>query len=49
MRTRRLLPVSDIGLMPIPESGRTRLPISLARNSMIFSACGVPFAHSIPA
>ena len=49
MRTSRFDPVSEIGLMPMPESGRMRLPISVARNSMTRSACGVPRAHSIPA
>ena len=49
IRTSRFVPVSEIGLMPIPESIRTRFPISRSRNSMIVSACGVPFAHSIPA
>jgi hypothetical protein len=46
---RRFEPNSDIGLMPMPESGRIRFPISLDRNSMTRSACGVPRAHSIPA
>ena len=49
LRTRRFEPNSDIGLMPMPESGRMRLPISFSRNSMTRSACGVPFAHSMPA
>ena len=35
--------------MPMPESGARRLPISRDRNSMIFSACGVPLAYSMPA
>ena len=49
MRTSRLVPNSEIGWMPMPESGRMRLPISDERNSMIRSACGVPLAHSMPA
>ncbi len=43
------MPVSEIGLMPMPESGAIRFPISLAMNSMTRSACGVPLAHSMPA
>jgi len=43
------VPNSEIGLMPMPESGRMRLPSSRERKSMSFSACGVPFAHSMPA
>ena len=31
LRTSRLLQVSEIGLMPTPESGRTRLPSSRER------------------
>jgi len=49
MRTRRFDPNSDIGLMPTPESGRTRLPSSFSRNSISFAACGVPLANSMPA
>ena len=47
MRTRRRVPVMEIGLMPIPESGRTRLP-SDARNSMRRRTASEPCSHSIP-
>ena len=44
MRTRRLVPVTDIGLMPTPESSRTcflpPLSMSLLRNSIRRAAIG---------
>ena len=48
-RTSRFEPDTLIGLMPMPESRRIFLPISLFRNSMTFWASGVPSRHSMPA
>ena len=53
MRTRRLVPVMEIGLMPMPESSRTRLlvpaSILVLMKSISSFACGVPCFHSMPA
>ncbi len=51
-RTRRLVPVGEIGLMPTPESQRIcfgpPLSMSLLRNSSSFLTSGVPERHSMP-
>ena len=53
MRTRRLVPVIEIGLMPMPESSRMRLlvpaSILLLMKSISSFACAVPCFHSMPA
>ena len=53
MRTRRLVPVIEIGLMPMPESSRIFFlalvaSITLLMKSMSFLHSGVPSRHSIP-
>src|SRR6201998_210741 len=51
-RTKRFVPVGEIGLMPTPESQRIcffpAASISLFRNFSSFFASGVPDLHSIP-
>src|SRR2546429_866943 len=51
-RTRRLVPVGEIGLIPTPESQRIcffpSFSISLFKNSSSFFTSGVPDFHSIP-
>ena len=53
LRTSRLVPVMEMGLMPTPESIRICLgppfSISLFRNSSSFFTSGVPCCHSMPA
>ncbi len=49
IETSRLLPNGEIGLMPIPDSGRTVLPNSSFSSAMSLLASSLPEAHSIPA
>src|SRR6267143_329766 len=49
LRTRRLEPVSLIGFIPIPLSGRRWVLNSFSRISIIRRASGDPSSHSIPA
>ncbi|MCY1427470.1 hypothetical protein D9M71_433170 [compost metagenome] len=52
LRTRRLVPSRDTGLMPMPQFSVKRIfltPISSVRNLMTFSASGLPAFHSTPA
>ena len=48
-RIRRFEPVSEIGLMPMPESSRMSQPKLSLRISMSFFASGVPSSTSRPA
>src|SRR5207248_6284448 len=48
-RTRRIEPVSEMGLMPMPESGRISQPYSSCRKSMRRLTSGVPSCNSLPA
>ncbi len=48
LRTSRLLPNSEIGLMPMPLPGRIFLPRP-AMNSITRFASSVPAFHSMPA
>ena len=48
MRTRRLEPNSDIGLMPTAECSRMVLPSFSRRNVASCSASGVPARNSMP-
>ena len=48
-RMRRFEPVSEIGLMPMPLSGRMSQPNSSFSSSMSFFASGVPSSTSRPA
>ena len=49
LRTRRLEPNPDTGLMPMPESSRMREPNSSARKRISFFASAEPLFHSMPA
>ena len=53
IRTKRLVAVIEMGLMPIPESSRIRLLVP-ANNLVLMKsinsfACAVPSFHSMPA
>ena len=41
-RMSRLDPISEIGLIPMPEPSRMGQPISARRNAVSLSASGVP-------
>ncbi|MCY1180836.1 hypothetical protein D9M73_213080 [compost metagenome] len=52
LRTRRLVPSLDTGLMPMPQSWSKRIlvtPISSLRNLITLFASGDPAFHSMPA
>ncbi len=48
-RMRRLDPVTDTGLIPMPESGRMFQPNSSSQKAMSRATSGVPSCSSMPA
>ncbi len=46
--TIRRVPVTEIGLIEMPESGRIVLPLSLLMSAISSAVSGLPFSNSQP-